>query len=56
MHRNAQQYEGAIIDVPVQASKEDRMNEKFSDIEKYKITKGAISGPLEFNGAGESKS
>ncbi len=42
---NSQQYEGAIIDVPVHASKEDRMNEKFSDIEKYKITKGAISGP-----------
>lgn len=41
----AQTYEGTIIDVHLHASKEDRMNEKFSDMEKYKITQGAISGP-----------
>lgn len=40
-----QQYEGTIIDVHVHASIQSTMVRKFSDIEKYKITQGAISGP-----------
>lgn len=40
-----QQYDGTIIDVHVYASIQSTMVKKFSDIEKYKITHGAISGP-----------